>query len=219
MAKRAIPKERSALKKTSVRKTSVKGQSGKKAAVKSRKPTAFLQIDGQQWPLERNVLFRPERLQYVRKLLPDQGCVFCHCAGQEPRLETLCVYQTQFSMVVLNKYPYNSGHLLVLPKRHCGDLEGLSDAEYLDLMSLVRRTCGVVKAVYQPGGLNVGMNQGRVAGAGIPDHLHWHIIPRWAGDLNFFPLIAETKVVIENLESSFDRLRESFQNEDQAAKR
>lgn len=172
----------------------------------------FLQIAGERWPMERNVLFRPERLQYVRKLIPEVGCVFCRCATNEPKFETLCVYQTKHSMVVLNKFPYNSGHVLVLPKRHVGEIFALEDEEYFDLMNLIRLAARAVENAYQPAGFNLGMNHGRVSGAGIPEHLHYHIVPRWAGDLNFFPLIAETKVVIENLETSFDRLRTSFQN-------
>lgn len=172
----------------------------------------FIQLAGERWPLERDVLFRPDRLKYVRKLLPDLGCVFCKCAGTEPSLETLCVFQTQHAMVVLNKYPYNSGHALVLPRRHVAELSAMAEDEYQDVMALLRLTTDAIQLAYDPAGFNLGMNHGRVSGAGIPDHLHWHVVPRWAGDLNFFPLIAETKAVIENLETSFDRLRLSFQN-------
>lgn len=175
-------------------------------------PKNFLQLGEERWPLERDVLFRPDRLKYVRKLIPEQGCVFCRCAAHSPRFDTLCVHQTEYSMVVLNKYPYNSGHVLVLPKRHVGEIFDLSEEEYVDLALLQRQCMEVVREVYEPAGFNLGMNHGRVSGAGIPEHLHYHIVPRWAGDLNFFPLIAETKLVIENLETSFDRLRTSFHN-------
>lgn len=119
-------------------------------------------------------------------------------------------------MVVLNKFPYNSGHLLVLPRRHCGDLQKLSAEESADLWRVLNLTMEVLQSVYQPGGLNVGLNHGAVAGAGIPDHLHFHVIPRWAGDLNFFPLIAETKVVVESLEQSWDRLKIAFQEKEKS---
>lgn len=188
---------------------SVKASRGSKS---SRRSDNFVQLGEERWPLERDVLFRPERLKYVRKLIPEQGCVFCRCAAQPPHFETLCIYQTEHSMVVLNKYPYNSGHVLVLPKRHVGEVFDLSEEEYVDLALLQRQCMEVVREVYEPAGFNLGMNHGRVSGAGIPEHLHYHIVPRWAGDLNFFPLIAETKVVIENLETSFDRLRTSFHN-------
>jgi ATP adenylyltransferase len=113
-------------------------------------------------------------------------------------------------MVLINKYPYNSGHILVLPKRHCGNLLSLTENEFTDLHRTLKIAMAGVQQVYSPAGFNLGMNHGAVAGAGIPDHLHYHIVPRWAGDVNFFPLIAETKVVIESLEQTFDRLLSYF---------
>ncbi|MFP5519342.1 MAG: HIT family protein [Bdellovibrionia bacterium] len=166
--------------------------------------------EGYVWPLERDVLCRPDRMKYVRRLIPVEGCVFCRAAENNVQLETLCVHQTSHSMVVLNKFPYNSGHVLVIPKRHCGDLTELSSEEYLDLMDLLKMTMAALKDIYKPGGLNVGLNQGAVAGAGIPEHLHFHVIPRWAGDLNFFPLIAETKVLVESLEQTFEKIHLYF---------
>lgn len=168
--------------------------------------SASLEINGDRWPMERDVFFRPDRLKYVRRLIPEDGCVFCLAAKERPSFETLCVYQTEHSMIVLNKYPYNSGHLLVLPRRHTSDLLELSDKEYVDLQECLRLSVQTLKEVYNPGGLNLGLNLGAVAGAGIPGHIHYHVIPRWAGDLNFFPLVAETKTVIENLETTFERL-------------
>jgi ATP adenylyltransferase len=113
-------------------------------------------------------------------------------------------------MVVLNKYPYNSGHLLVLPQRHEGSLFDLSEVEYKDLQDTLRLACQAVTEVYQPAGFNVGLNHGRAAGAGIPDHLHFHVIPRWEGDLNFFPLVTDTKVVIEDLRQTYKKLTQFF---------
>lgn len=181
-----------------------------KAKARRASKNLDLKIGKDLWPAERDVLFRPDRLKYVRKLLKPEGCVFCRAAKNEPGFETLCVHQTKHSMVVLNKFPYNSGHLLVLPKRHCGDLLHLSEAEYKDLMDLVRQSMRVLQDVYQPGGMNLGLNHGATAGAGIPEHLHYHLIPRWSGDLNFFPLIADTKVVVETLEQTWDRLSAQF---------
>lgn len=165
-----------------------------------------LQIGRNIWPLERDVLVRPDRMKYVRKLIKPEGCVFCHAAKKEASLETLCVHKTEHSMVVLNKFPYNSGHVLVLPLKHCGDLLKLSDAEYGDLQQTVRKVMKALMDVYEPGGINLGLNHGAVAGAGIPEHLHYHLIPRWAGDVNFFPLIAETKVLVESLEQTYEKL-------------
>lgn len=178
--------------------------------IKSKNKTKTRKTASQDWPSKRNVLFRPDRMNYVRKLIKTDGCVFCRAAQEKISVETLCLFQTRHSMVVLNKYPYNSGHILVLPKKHCGDLLQLSTDEWQDLSSLLRTAMAVVQDIYAPAGFNAGLNHGSVAGAGIPDHLHFHLVPRWSGDLNFFPLIAETKLVIENLETSYERLREGF---------
>lgn len=168
--------------------------------------TASLKVGKDIWPLERDVLFRPDRMKYVRKLIKPEGCVFCQAVKKDPSFETLCVYKSQHSMVLLNKFPYNSGHVLILPQRHCGDLLKLTDDEFHDLQDTIRLVMKAVTEAYEPGGINVGLNHGAVAGAGIPEHLHYHLIPRWAGDLNFFPLIAETKVLVESLEQTYEKL-------------
>jgi ATP adenylyltransferase len=164
------------------------------------------------WPTERDVLFRPDRLKYVRKLIKTDGCVFCHAAKAKIGFSSLVLFRTKLSMVVLNKYPYNPGHILILPNRHIGDLLALSDVEYTDLQETFRLAFRRVQEAYHPSGLNMGLNQGAVAGAGIPGHLHYHIVPRWAGDLNFFPLLAETKALPTDLETSFKTLHRSFQS-------
>lgn len=198
-AKKSVIKKKSGGKKKSSSKTS-----------RSLGANNSINLAGERWPVERDVLFRPDRLKYVRKLIHDEGCVFCKAAQQDPEFETLCVMKTQHSMIVINKFPYNSGHLLVLPLKHLADFHELSAEEYGDLMELIRTAAQGLKEIYQPGGLNLGLNQGAVAGAGIPGHLHYHLVPRWSGDLNFFPLIADTKVVIESLETTYDRLRTYF---------
>ena len=184
----------------------------KKKAAGKKAPSASLQIAKDVWPLERDVLFRPDRLKYVRKLVKPEGCVFCKASSEDKSFDTLCVYKTKYSMIVLNKFPYNSGHLLVLPLRHCGDLLKLSEAEFADVQDCVRKAMRALNELYRPGGINVGLNHGATAGAGIPEHLHYHLIPRWAGDLNFFPLIAETKVLVESLEQTYERFLEYFRN-------
>lgn len=163
------------------------------------------------WPLKRNVFFRPDRLNYVRKINKPIGCVFCRSASQKNAVETLCVYKTEHSQIVMNKYPYNTGHVLVLPLRHVGDLLELSDAEYDDLHRTLRMAVKAVETVYNPNAFNIGLNHGTLAGAGLPDHLHYHLVPRWSGDLNFFPLIAETKLVIETVEQSYEKMANYFQ--------
>jgi ATP adenylyltransferase len=184
----------------------------KKAVRKKTTESAWIQCGKEHWPLEHDVLFRPDRFSYVRKLVKAEGCVFCTAASKKPTYKTLCVYQSKHSMVVINKFPYNSGHMLVMPKRHTGDILDLSQAEFEDLQNLIRTTVRAINDLYQPAGFNLGLNHGAVAGAGIPEHLHYHLIPRWAGDLNFFPLIAKTKVVIENLELTFKRMLEYFKS-------
>lgn len=158
------------------------------------------------WPITRNVMFRPERKAYVRRLIRTEGCVFCHALDSGLRAETLVLCTHGEAMMMLNKYPYNSGHILVLPKRHCGDFTELTEEESQDVHKLLKIAVEVLGEVYRPGGFNMGLNLGSVAGAGIPEHLHWHVLPRWAGDANFYPLIAETKVVIETLEQTYERL-------------
>lgn len=184
-----------------------------------KKQQAFLTIDEQIWPMERDILVRPDRMKYVRKLIKTKGCVFCFAEKNEPSVETLCVHKTKHSMVILNKFPYNPGHLLVLPQRHCGDLLKLSIEEYHDLQELVREAVAAVQTQYKPEGLNLGLNHGAIGGAGIPEHLHYHIVPRWAGDVNFFPVIAETKVVVESLDVSFERLMSYFKKQNNSKRK
>ena len=113
---------------------------------------------------------------------------------------------------MMNKYPYNNGHLLVAPKHHENSLANLTPEEYSDLSEVLRRAIEITKQVYHPGGVNVGMNLGKCAGAGIEDHLHWHIVPRWEGDTNFMPVLGETRVMPQHLADSYDRLAPHFQN-------
>lgn len=184
----------------------------KKTLSKKTAPGGKIQIGQQVWPLERDVLFRPDRLKYVRKLVKPEGCVFCQAEKNDLSLDTLCVYKTEHTMIILNKFPYNSGHLLILPRKHCGDLLKLTEAQFTDLNATIRIAMKAVEDLYHPGGINIGLNHGATAGAGIPEHLHYHLIPRWAGDLNFFPLIAETKVLVETLEQTYGRFMEYFKN-------
>ncbi len=163
-----------------------------------------------QWPVNRDVLFRPNRHDYVRKVNRPDGCVFCFSAKEELSFDTLCIYKTKHSQILLNKYPYNSGHLLVLPTDHVGSILDLSPERYDDLHHTLRLAVQAIQDVYAPTGMNLGLNQGSSAGAGIPDHMHYHLVPRWNGDLNFFPLIAGTKAVIETLECSYQKFSDYF---------
>lgn len=169
------------------------------------------------WPQERDVISRPDRLRYVRALKSAavDECVFCEVQKRNLfSAESLLLYKSAKSMVVMNKYPYNPAHLLVLPQIHEGDLTRLDQETLMDLSLLVQKCVAVLKAEYNCAGLNIGLNHGAVAGAGIPGHLHWHVIPRWAGDTNFFPLIAETKVHPETMEDTYRRLKPHFDKEE-----
>ncbi len=138
----------------------------------------------------------------------DAGCVFCAIGAGEESDRVLA--RGDLSYVVLNKFPYNPGHLLVVPNRHEGDLEALADGENAEMQSLLRRSIRALRAESDPHGFNIGMNLGRIAGAGIPDHLHWHVVPRWSGDTNYMPVIGKTRVLPELLADTYRRLAPRF---------
>jgi len=141
------------------------------------------------------------------------GCIFCDKLREERDRENLILARGQRAFVLLNLYPYNSGHLMVAPYVHNGDLVNLEPAVIADVWSLSQRAVAALSAEYQPHGYNLGMNLGRVAGAGIPDHLHLHVVPRWNGDTNFMPVTAETKVLPESLDQTYQRLRRHFEEQ------
>ncbi len=147
-------------------------------------------------------LWAPWRLDYAAapKAPADDGCFVCAAAAANDR-EHWVVLRTDLSVAILNRYPYNNGHLLVCPRAHKADLPELTDAETLDLQRTMERLMAALRRAIRPDGFNVGLNLGRAAGAGVPGHLHWHVVPRWAGDVNFLPAIADTKVIVQSLES------------------
>src|SRR5512144_1338226 len=133
---------------------------------------------------------------------PD-GCIFCLFPAREGEAvdrENLIVHRASRCFTMLNRFPYNSGHVMVVPRPHQARLDELPPEDFTELQDELRRCLGVLRAVYRPDGLNVGMNLGVVAGAGIADHLHWHVVPRWNGDTSFMPVLADTKVMVEHLE-------------------
>ena len=138
-----------------------------------------------------------------------RGCFFCKKLKEKKNRKNLILYQGEYVFVVMNKYPYNNGHLMVVPKRHYLDLEQLDNKELKELFDLLRASIKVLKTCFHPHGFNVGINIGKVGGAG-EDHLHLHIVPRWAGDTNFMPVIGETKIVPEYLEKTYQRLHSAF---------
>ncbi len=156
-------------------------------------------------------LWAPWRMAYIEDGSKEERCIFCTKFQSQDLRDALVMTQTSHTVVMLNKYPYNNGHLLIAPKRHENNLANLSVEQYLDLNETLRRSIQVVREVFNPAGVNIGMNLGKCAGAGIEDHLHWHIVPRWEGDTNFMPVIAETRVMPQHLLDSYDRLQPHFQ--------
>ena len=155
-------------------------------------------------------LWAPWRMELIEKGEPKSGCIFCDLPRAAADRENLILGRTANTFAILNKYPYNNGHLMVVPRQHTADLHALAEAEWQELSAMLRVALGIVQAAYQPHGSNVGLNLGRTAGAGIADHAHWHIVPRWNGDTNFMPVVGLTKVMIEHLFESWDRLRPGF---------
>jgi ATP adenylyltransferase len=154
-------------------------------------------------------LWAPWRLAYVApgpKPAEDDGCFICRgLAGSDDRAN-LIVQRSGLSTVVLNRFPYNNGHLLVAPLAHKGQLPELTEAELLDLQLVLRQMTDLLSEAMRPDGYNVGLNLGRVAGAGLPGHLHWHIVPRWNGDTNFMPVLADAKVIPQSLDALYELL-------------
>src|SRR3712207_5240444 len=142
---------------------------------------------------------------------PEQpGCLFCRIRAEDRDEENLVLHRGEHALVMLNLYPYNSGHLMAAPYEHTGDLASLPAHIGAEILALTQRSVSALTEEYGPHGYNVGMNLGRVAGAGVPDHLHVHVVPRWNGDTNFMPVTAETKVLPETLDQTWRRLRARF---------
>ena len=150
-------------------------------------------------------LWAPWRLEYIKQADADEGCFFCR-AAEGPDEEALVVHRGEQAFVLLNKFPYSSGHLLVAPFRHIGDFGALEKDEVLELHRLAAQGLGALAATYEPQGYNLGWNLGRIAGAGIIDHVHEHVVHRWAGDTNFMPVLADVKVLPEHLAETRKRL-------------
>jgi ATP adenylyltransferase len=155
-------------------------------------------------------LFRPWRMRYVSAPDAGDGCFICAAvASADPAAHHLLARRAH-TLVILNAYPYNTGHLMVAPLRHVGDLADLEPAEQAEAMAVVIETLGALRAEYTPDGFNIGVNLGRVAGAGLPGHVHIHVVPRWNGDSNFMPVLGDAKVLPEALEETYRRLAPRF---------
>lgn len=159
------------------------------------------------------VLWAPWRLSYVENVDRPVACIFCDkpaAQSADARREQLVLRTTEHVSIIMNLFPYSNGHMLVSPRRHTADFDALNERVSAELQSELRRVVRVLTRAFSPAGFNIGMNLGRAAGAGIADHLHWHVVPRWVGDTNFMPVLADTRVMPEHLLATYDRLLPLF---------
>lgn len=156
-------------------------------------------------------LWSPWRMKYIAEEKNKEECVFCVEPRQPDGVKNLIVYRGEQAYVILNRYPYTSGHLMVVPFDHLSSLEQLRPQVRAEMMELVADCLQVLRVAYQPEGFNVGVNIGEAAGAGILDHVHLHVVPRWTGDTNFMSALGETRVLPESLEESYQRLKTAWE--------
>jgi ATP adenylyltransferase len=154
-------------------------------------------------------IWAPWRIQYIRTAEP-KGCIFCDKPQESKDRENLILFRGKHNFVIMNAFPYNPGHLMVVPYRHLGKLEDMNAEERNEHYEIVSRAVGILRGSACTDCFNIGMNLGRVAGAGIVDHVHTHIVPRWNGDNNFMPVIGETRVISESMEDIYQRLKDRF---------
>jgi ATP adenylyltransferase len=149
-------------------------------------------------------------MEYIKKCDEIPGCIFCVLPAREKDRENLILHRGKTCFIMLNMFPYNTGHLMIAPFKHTADMYALDDEELLEIGRTVRFAVKLLTETMQPDGFNLGVNLGRTAGAGVADHVHWHIVPRWNGDTNFMPVIGDTKVLPEHLLGTYDRLTEKL---------
>lgn len=154
-------------------------------------------------------LWAPWRIKYIEKGI-DKGCILCEKPSEGKDEENLILYRGEHNFIVMNLYPYNAGHLMVAPYRHTAAIDELKGEERNEHFALVSRGVSVLKKVMKPEGFNIGINSGRVAGAGVDKHIHTHIVPRWKGDTNFMPITADTSVINEALADTYKKLKKEF---------
>lgn len=159
----------------------------------------------------REVIWAPWRSKLF--LTKPKGCLFCKKIKSRDDKKNYILLRGKFSFVMLNAFPYNNGHLMVVPNRHIKDLEQLDSNESFEIFELIKASISALKSALSPHGFNIGINVGKVAGAGVEAHLHVHIVPRWEGDTNFIPVFSGTKVISESLSATFDKLRKEFEHE------
>jgi len=155
-------------------------------------------------------IFAPWRIRYI-KMSKEEGCIFCKFPKENKDKERLILFRGRKGFIIMNAYPYNPGHVMIVPYRHVPSLEDLTDDELLDLMKLTNIAIRAIRLVMNPDGFNVGINLGRVAGAGVEDHVHIHVVPRWNGDTNFMPVLADVKVISQALEEAYEELKKGLE--------
>jgi len=153
------------------------------------------------------------RMKYIQNGAKESGCVFCNALAKTDGAENLIVMRAEHSFAILNKFPYTSGHLMIVPIAHQASLEELTPAARAEMMELVAQFIGIMRRIYTPEGFNIGVNIGKAAGAGVPGHVHIHIVPRWVGDTNFTTTISELRILPETLEETYRRTREAWDSE------
>lgn len=159
-------------------------------------------------------IWTPWRMEYIQEQSDYEGCVFCLAVEAEDNGENLIFYRGERVFMILNRYPYTSGHVMCVPYSHKNRLQDLSREARIEMMDLVSKAVEVLQSVYQPEGFNVGLNLGESAGAGLADHLHMHIVPRWGGDTNFMSTIGLTRVMPESLPDTYRRIKDAWDNFD-----
>lgn len=155
-------------------------------------------------------IFSPWRYKYVTKAEPTPGCVFCHMVQAQTDDKFYLLHRAKFNFVVLNLYPYTTAHLMVVPYEHQAWLAQLPDEVSTEMMQLTKRSQRIIEQEYHPDGFNIGLNLGKSAGAGVAEHVHLHVVARWDGDSNYMTTIGETRIIPEELQKTFDRLRKHF---------
>jgi ATP adenylyltransferase len=155
-------------------------------------------------------IWSPWRMKYMRSNNSPDGCIFCDAAAKEDGIENLIVTRSQHAFVILNRYPYTSGHVMVVPYAHAGAMGELDKETLADVMSLIQQAIAAINKVYKPEGFNIGANLGAVAGAGIANHIHFHVVPRWAGDTNFMTSVGEARVIPEDLDDTLQHLKNAW---------
>jgi len=158
------------------------------------------------------VIWAPWRMDYILSDDKKGGCIFCPVDEREKDQARLILYVGSMTTVLMNRFPYINGHLLVAPIRHIPELEGLSNEESMDLLLMVKKSVDILKKVMVPEGFNIGLNLGRVAGAGVEEHMHFHIVPRWNGDTNYMTVLGDVRVIPEHIDETYRKLRPYFEN-------